>query len=73
MRKYYGFSHRYGQETCDSSGYSIGNIMIFSSRKERDEWVDDGPAYSSEPGFREELSSRQVKWQWGEVFPRGKW
>ena len=72
-RKYYGFAHTYGQGACDRYGESIGDIMIFGAKSDRDAWVESGPAYSTEPGFREKLSSRKIKWEYGEVLPRGKW
>lgn len=36
---YYGFYHRYGVNTTDTSGEPIGNLYIFDTKQERDEWV----------------------------------
>ena len=54
---YYGLAHRYGGIAIDSDGDPIGTYMAFQSRAKRDEWVNDGEPYFTQPGAREAVSA----------------
>lgn len=60
---YWAISHRYGAQVRDDRGDMIGKIVAFRTKGERDTWVADGPAYSTDYGAREPLVSdcREVR------------
>ena len=39
-------------------GYRLAYYHVFDSRNERDKWVDEGAKLTTQPDFREALSSR---------------
>jgi hypothetical protein len=61
MTTFYAFKHKYGQNVRDAEdGKELGQVITFESRKERDAWVEDGPAYRNEGGYREAITSQQA-------------
>ena len=54
---YYAIEHTYGANVRDSDGDMIGRIEAFARRRDRDTWVDEGPAYFTSPGAREAIPS----------------
>ena len=64
-RHYYAFQYRYGALTTTDCGChpgarskACGDVHVFDSLAERNDWVRQGSPYTSEPGFREILSSK---------------
>jgi len=58
-RQYLAIVHTYGI-CCDEDGAYIGEIYVFGSTKERDDFVDDGPDYRSSRGFRQAITRREA-------------
>ena len=54
---YYGFEHRYGSDIRDDHDNLIGKLVVFRSRRARDEWVEAGNPYFSNPGARTAVKS----------------
>lgn len=60
-RYFYGASYPYGVATSTVSGRLIRDLYAFSSRAERDAWVDDAPGYiRSASGYREAIRARDI-------------
>lgn len=65
MRHYYAI--RFGQYGKSFAAYGpIGLILKFQTRKARDQWTAGGPAYESDPWFRQGCTSEQVR-RWKDV------
>lgn len=45
--KVYGFFNKYGKGWTDTAGRKIGEVKIFDSKAERDEWINESPCTSS--------------------------
>lgn len=64
-RYYYGFSHSHGANMCRQPEYKngayishrAGQMFRFSSKQERDRWVDSGSSFYNERDFREAVAS----------------
>lgn len=64
-RTFYAFEHAFGVQVADRRGWSLGRVVGFASRAERDAWVAARRTeYSTQPGWREPISStaREVRW-----------
>lgn len=59
-RKYYAIEWNYGR-AVNSDGSRAGSVREFASKAERDAWCEDGPAYTTDAGFREMLTAKDVK------------
>ncbi|WP_182865037.1 hypothetical protein [Stieleria mannarensis] len=55
-KRFYAIQWTYGR-CCDPAGDRIGIYHRFASAIERDAWCDDGPSFTTEPGYRESISS----------------
>jgi len=51
-RLYWGFVHTYGANMRDENGDMIGGVNAFTSKAERDRWVEDGNDFVDQPGAR---------------------
>lgn len=61
-RNFYAFSWRNGKgKIWSETGLSAGIVYVFSTKKERDRWVADGPDYQTENGYREDVSASWVR------------
>lgn len=56
MTHFYAIQWTYGR-ACDDGGRRIGEYRRFSSRSDRDAWVDEGAEYVTSPGAREAILS----------------
>jgi hypothetical protein len=54
---WYGVEYAYGKSVLNN-GTRADKIYKFSRRKLAFIWVDDGPAYSTEAGYRELIPAR---------------
>jgi len=59
-RWYYGIQHTFGGQVLRDEGHA-GLVVRFATTAQRDEWVDGGNAYSTQPGARAALSPRSAR------------
>jgi hypothetical protein len=59
--KAYGFFNKYGKGWTDTAGHKIGEVKIFDSKAERDEWVDEAPYTSSGNVGAEAITAAEAK------------
>jgi len=62
-RSYYAFAHSYGADTVRSGDAATGTLHIFHDKQMRDKWVEGGPAYRGESGFRTKMKAEHDKVQ----------
>lgn len=51
-RQFYAIAWTYGVAS-DSNGNRCCDVLVFESKVSRDEWVNQGPPFRSDPGYRE--------------------
>ncbi len=63
MKNYYGFAHNFGSNmsVLGAPHGDGGRLHIFDSKKTRDNWVSDGPAYIGDRGARISYSEKMVR------------
>jgi hypothetical protein len=57
MKHYYAMSWSHGRAACANTGNRYGVEYYAFSRKERDEWCEDGGDFTSSPNWREAVKS----------------
>lgn len=48
MKYYYGFSNQYDRPAVNSDGERLGDVMIFTSKKTRDQWINEDAGFQRE-------------------------
>ena len=65
MRKFYGIEHPYGANMVGGiTGKPLVKVSIFTSRKLRSEWVNEGNPVYTQPGYREAITRKDLS-RWG--------
>jgi hypothetical protein len=59
--KAYGFFNEYGKGWTDTAGHKIGEVKIFDSKAERDEWINEAPYTSSGNVGAEAITAAEAK------------
>jgi hypothetical protein len=60
-RCYYAVWYAYGAEVLNTNGGQPNRLYRFTSKEARDAWVKAGPAYLTESGYREAVSSLDIR------------
>lgn len=60
MSFFYAFYNNYGIGTADTDGNRIGELRVFDTKRERDEWVDEED-YSGGNLHREAISGKEAR------------
>jgi hypothetical protein len=62
--RHYAAVWPYGRGVVDEAGRAACGMWVFDSRRERDRYVEDGPAYMAEPGYREAIEPAALPVGW---------
>lgn len=61
MRFFYAFEWSYGYGVMWNGEIPAGRLRAFKTKAERDSWVEDGPEYRNERGYRSAESASWVR------------